>query len=587
MQAVEKHGAGPFGRHDFVPVVPGPPASRRVEMDRAVERLRENAPAFASLSLEERIALIDEILGGVLRVAEASVAASCRAKGLTAGTSLEGEEWASGPMVVVRQLRLHRESLGSLKTRGNTPVGPVRHLPGGQLAVQVFPMSRLDGMLLRGVAAEAILEEGVGEAELSEGRAPFYRSCRHEGKVVLILGAGNIAAIPSTDVLTKMFNEGKVCALKMNPVNAYLGPFIEEAFAAAIKRNFLAVLYGGAEEGGYLCGHEGVDEVHITGSDGTYDELVWGPPGPHRAARKEAGAPLLTKKITSELGNVSPVILVPGPYSDRELWYQAGDLAGSATLNASFLCNTGKILVTGRKWQGRVPFIRQLQDFLARIPTRGAYYPGAEERWQRFTKGPYRLRTFGGSGGGRLPWTLATWIDPEGEAVPLFQKESFCPVIGETSVASADPEEFLEEAVRFVNRRLWGTLSATLIVHPSTMKDPVLAVAVEKAVSRLRYGVVGINGYPGMAYALGTPPWGAWQGSSPEDIQSGHGWVHNTSMIEKVEKVVCRHPLTAFPRPPYFPGHRNFQTLMRRMTVLEASASWARVPGVVAAAIRG
>ena len=35
------------------------------------------------------------------------------------------------------------------------------------------------------------------------------------------------------DVLTKMFNEGKVCILKMNPVNAYLGPFLEEAFADA------------------------------------------------------------------------------------------------------------------------------------------------------------------------------------------------------------------------------------------------------------------------------------------------------------------------------------------------------------------
>ena len=75
-------------------------------------------------------------------------------------------------------------------------------------------------------------------------------------------------------------------------------------------------------------------------------------------------------------------------------------MAGYATMNASFLCNSAKLLVTPRKWKGRVPFIRHLQDFLARVPTRPAYYPGAEERWHEFIKGEYRLRTFGGSGGG-------------------------------------------------------------------------------------------------------------------------------------------------------------------------------------------
>ena len=48
--------------------------------------------------------------------------------------------------------------------------------------------------------------------------------------------------------MTKLFNQGKVCVLKMNPVNAYLGPILEEAFAEAIARGFLAIVYGGAEE---------------------------------------------------------------------------------------------------------------------------------------------------------------------------------------------------------------------------------------------------------------------------------------------------------------------------------------------------
>jgi aldehyde dehydrogenase (NAD(P)+) len=587
VQVVEKEDVRPFGEYDFVPVVPGPPPSSRREMDSAVERLAEGAPVFAALSIRERLDLVNDIQRGLLRTAPAAVSDACRAKGIAAGSPLEGEEWASGPVVAVRQLRLLRESLQALARSGSTPTGPVREFGEGRLAVGLFPMGRIDRTLLRGAAAEAYLAEGVNRRELAESRAPFYRGVPHGGKVVLVLGGGNIAAVSVTDVLTKLFNEGKVCILKMNPVNAYLGPHLEEAFAGAIERNFLAVLYGGGEEGAYLCDRPGIDEVHVTGSNVTYDAIVWGPPGPESAARRAAGTPLFGKKITSELGNVSPVIVVPGPYSDRELWYQAGDVAGYATMNASFLCNAAKMLVTARKWEGRVPFIRHLQDFLARVPTRSAYYPGAEGRWQRFIKGEYRLRTFGGSGQGRLPWALATWIDPESSSARLYREEAFCPVIGETSVGTPDPEEFLDAAVDFVNGKLWGTLSASLIVHPATMKEPSFARAVERAIERLRYGTVAVNAFPGMAYALGSPPWGAWQDSTPEDIQSGHGWVHNTSMLERVEKVVFRHPLTTFPRPPYFPNHRSYRILMRRMAALEERGAWSKVPGVVLAALRG
>ena len=114
------------------------------------------------------------------------------------------------------------------------------------------------------------------------------------------------------DVITKLFNEGKVCLLKMHPVNAYLGPFLEAAFAEPIRRGFLAVAYGGAEEGEYLARHEGIDEIHLTGSVQTYDQIVWGPPGPERESRKARNAPVIGKPVTAELGNVSPVLVVPG-----------------------------------------------------------------------------------------------------------------------------------------------------------------------------------------------------------------------------------------------------------------------------------
>ena len=158
----------------------------------------------------------------------------------------------------------------------------------------------------------------------------------------------------------QLFNEGKACILKCNPVNAYLGPLVEEAFGEAIDRGWLRVVYGGAEEGGYLAHHPGVDEIHVTGSDRTHDALLWGAPGPEREERKKRGTPLLGKDLTSELGNVTPVLVVPGAWTDRELEYQADNVAGMVTHNASFNCIAGKMLVLN--WGDKTPVIYSFGD---------------------------------------------------------------------------------------------------------------------------------------------------------------------------------------------------------------------------------
>ena len=258
-----------------------------------------------------------------------------------------------GSLDVVRQLRLVAESLDALARTGNTPVGPVGQSPDGRLTARVFPANRIDGVLFSGIVVEVRFQAGIDEASMHATRAGYYRGSPRPGRTVLVLGAGNIAAIPAMDVITKLFNEGKVCLLKMNPVNAYLGPFLEEAFAEPIRRGYLTVVYGGAEEGAYLAQHSGIDEIHLTGSDRTYDQMVWGPPGPERDARKAGHAPLIAKPVSAELGNVSPVLVVPGRYSARELAFQAESIVGAVVMNASFLCNSPKMLILPKGWSGR------------------------------------------------------------------------------------------------------------------------------------------------------------------------------------------------------------------------------------------
>lgn len=562
-----------------------PLSSSTHKLDEAVARVREGAERLLTISLDDRVALARSMQEGYLAIAEESVRAACAAKGIPPGTPLEGEEWTLGPWFVVRHLRLVQQALLALKHKGNTPIGPLGRTADGRLSAQVFPAGPIDGMLFNGVKVEVHLQKDVTQQRLNESRAGFYKSRPRAGRVVLVLGAGNISAIPSLDHITKIFNEGKACVLKLNPVNAYVGPYLERAYAEAIRKGYLSIVYGGVGEGEYLTRHSGVDEIHMTGSDRTYNQIVWGPAGAEREARQRENRPVLNKPVTAELGGVAPVLVVPGPYSEKELMYQAEDIASGLTFNASFDCNANKVVILPRGWKLRDQFLQGLRKALERATDRLAYYPGSRQRLERYLA-THRGTGFGGKSEGSLPWTLIHGMDPEATAEPLFQEEAFAPILVETSISGPDPVAFLDEAVNFANDRLWGTLAAGIVVHPKTMKDPTTGSAVERAINRLRYGSVNVNAWSGLLFAFCTPPWGGHPSSSPADIQSGTGFVHNTPMLEGIEKAVMRHPITMKPKPSYSISHRSAHDLMRRMTALDERASWTKVPAVLGAAMR-
>jgi aldehyde dehydrogenase (NAD(P)+) len=97
---------------------------------------------------------------------------------------------------------------------------------------------------------------------------------------------------------------------------------------------------------------------------------------------------------------------------------------------------------------------------------------------------------------------------------------------------------------------------------------------------------VAVNTWPAAGYALVSLPWGGHPSSSAQDIQSGLGWVHNTFMLEDIEKAVIRAPLTNLPAPPWVPGHRGMRDLARKLVEFELGPSWLKVPGIASAALR-
>ena len=114
------------------------------------------------------------------------------------------------------------------------------------------------------------MQPGVTPQNLFDNVGAFYREQEPASRLALVLGAGNVASIGPSNLAYKLFVEGQVCLFKHNPVNEYLGPFLEEAFAELIRDGFLRTVYGGEDVGDYLVHHPDIEEIHITGSDRTY-----------------------------------------------------------------------------------------------------------------------------------------------------------------------------------------------------------------------------------------------------------------------------------------------------------------------------
>lgn len=580
MSAVRGAAAPTSGQQDQV-------ALDAQQLDRAVADVASRVSAWAATTARERADLLGAVVRDTVAVAEEWNAAACAAKGLDPSGPEGGEELFGGVGTFVRMAQALRTSILDIASVGRPRYpGPVRHVSGNRIAVRVVPASIFDRILLSGVTGEVWMEPGVTEAEVRSTQAAAYRDPESHAGVSLVLGAGNVASLGPRDVLTKLFAEGKVVVLKANPVNDYLVPYWERALAALIEPGYLRIVSGGAQVGAYLTHHDAVTDIHVTGSDKTHDAIVFGT-GPEGERRKAANEPLLTKPISCELGNVSPVVVVPGRWTPQEIDYQARHVATMLTNNAGFNCLTPRVIVTHAGWEQRAEFVDALQRVLASLPTRRAYYPGARERWSVFLTAHPDAELIGDGDGDKMPWTVVRGIDPHRADEVCLNVEAFCALTSETALAAESPADFVRAAVDFCNDVVWGTLSMTILADPRTLRDPVTGPAIEQAVADLRYGSIGVNLWHAMSFALATTAWGAYPGHSATDIQSGCGFVGNAFLFADPQKSVVRGPFVARPAPAWFATNTNAAEVMRRLLAFEASPSWSKLPGLLSSALKG
>lgn len=545
------------------------PASPPDALERALLRLQATKQPWADLAIAERIAILDQVRADLQGVEARWVAAGMAAKSSRAGTMAEGEEWFA-LSVLYRYLRYLRKTLGDIKRSG------LPRLPGklcwkaaGEFHVDLIPQSWQDRLALPGIRAEAWIRDAY-QGDLP-AMAAFYREENPEGKVSLVLGAGNVASLAPGDFLHKLFVEGRVVLFKTNPVNAYLGLLLAEGFRALVDPGYLQIVHGGAQVGAQLTQHPLVNEVHLTGSDRTYEAILFGQ-GEDGMARKRARQPILAKRVTAELGSVSPIIVVPGPWSQRDVRKQAAKYGTALVANAGFNCITPRMFIQMKGWGQRHALNKALTEYLAPIETRSAYYPGATAQHAEFTAQHPAAQQLGSPQAGELPWTFIPEVDPADSDDICFRKEAFFGLFAETALAADNAIDFLGKAVEFANQQLWGSLCASIVVHPKSLKDPLIAAAVNKAIADLRYGSVVVNHWGALAYYLALTPWGAYPGSAMEDIQSGVGKVNNPLMFDEAQKSVLWAPFISMPNPYVATAKRSYK-YFRQDTRYQANPS--------------
>ncbi|MCX5973403.1 MAG: aldehyde dehydrogenase [Coprothermobacterota bacterium] len=559
--------------------------SSREELGKAVETLQAHKDGWVTLSILNRISLIDELIRDYASVIPHLVKAEVDAKGFQECDFSIAQEWLAAS-VVLRNLRSLKRALVDIQTVGHPKSpGAIVLRPDGQVVVQVFPETCYDRLLSSNHKMDVWMEPGVTLADLPRSQALSYHDKNHPGKVALVLGGGDFSAIGFTDVLFKLFVEDRVVLLKMNPVNAYAGPILEEGFRSLVKPGFLRLAYGGPVEGAILCNHPGVDEIHITGSTKTFEAIVFGP-GDEGLQRKAKREPLLTKPITGELGNITPVIIVPGPWIGNETDHQAEKLVSWLITNAGFTCNTPHLLLMHAEWSQRQQLLDVIRQKLSRIPLQKAYYPGAHKIHQAFVSAHPEAQQFGQPREEELPWTLISSVAAERTDDICFRQEAFCGLLAETPIHAASVPEFLDRAVDFANQTVWGTLAAALFVHPASLRVSEIASAVDRALANLRYGTISVNAQAGLAWALAVSPWGGFPGQDIYDAQSGVGWVHNTLMFSHPQKVVLHAPFMESPRSLALVSRGSaYRRLAPKLVALEAAPSPWKIPGIVRTAV--
>jgi len=530
-----------------------------LDIDREISTMRLASKELISLTNQELAQLFQQCINQVPTFADHWVELEAKHKKIDPATPAMGEQWAGGPWITVWGFQYIIKALNDLP---NIDLNFDKKYNKKRHTLEVFPTKFIESLLYMGVKGYIKLRNNMSIEDLAKYRGFESRINTKNPTTTLVLGAGNQSCIPILDFAYHIITRRSPVVLKLNPVNDYLKPIFDNVLAPFIAKNFLTVVVGDAELGKYLTKHQGISHIHLTGANSTYENIVYG----RKLLDNEVGSKSIkkinSKSISTELGNVTPVIIVPDKWSRSDIKVQAKKVATAKLQNAGFNCIAAQVVVLDKNWKQKDQFIKEVKNIISQQKTRHFYYPGSKERISEINKS--NSIDILSQDSCEVPYSSSI-TDNDDEF--YFHNEIWGGSIIFKNLDSDSTSDFMKKATDFCNNNLWGNLGCTVLIKPRTERKHL--DSFELMIDSLQYGTVAINEWCALGFAIPTLPWGGYPGNKDSDIQSGQGYVHNTFLFESPLNGIVRtqfKPLFNID-PPWFITHKNSHKVLRNLTL--------------------
>ena len=531
----------------------------QIDLDRNINRLRIHAIDFADITNEELISLLEKTVENIQGIAYYWATLSAEKKQILQKHK-EGEEWLGGPFVSILTTQYYIEYL-----RGNLQIDQDK-FDSENNSYKVFPNKFIENLTFPLLNAEVRFNKNMSFEQIKEFRG-FSQRLGVDNKVTLVLGAGNVSSIPYLDTLFHLVANRSTILLKLNPVNDYLLPIFEKVFAEFIDKGFISVVNGNLDTSKYLTKHRSVDTIHLTGSNFTYENIVY----EKTLTDKERGLSTLRKvnkkPIFSELGNVTPIIIHPGKWSISEIKFQARKIATAKLNNSGFNCIAAQVIVLPKGWESTDKLKKYIKYYLNKIGDTTSYYPGASDSLSK-------LQTSNNYEQVNEDSCLTPFMVADLDSDDIYATtEVWNSTLYFKELDYSDYSSYVENSINYVNNELWGNLGVSVLFkgnYKSQHKD-----FIEKYKNELNYGTVAINEWSAIAFIIPTMPWGGFPGNKDNDIQSGQGYVHNALFFESPLKgiVETKFRFSRLIDPPWFVNFKIAHKLFKNLTYYQANNS--------------
>ena len=241
----------------------------KIDIDRNISKLRVNSSEFLNLEKNNLITMLNQTIENIKTISYYWASFASEKKGIL-NKAKEGEEWIGGPFACIYAIQYFIESLQSEGDLDKTK------FDDSQKSYKVFPTKNIEKLLFPFLEGEIRFGKNLSFEQINEFRGFANRFKKNKPKITLILGAGNVSSIPVLDALFHMIAYKSVIYLKLNPVNDYLLPIFNQVFEPFISRGYMIITEGDMEASRDLTQHDGFHHTHLTGSNYTYENIVYG-----------------------------------------------------------------------------------------------------------------------------------------------------------------------------------------------------------------------------------------------------------------------------------------------------------------------